>query len=133
MVYLSRKGYSRNPVNFEEVESILNLYGVEVLLPKDYESGCLTLTKAKLVIGVTGSALQSIVLCQPGTKVLEIIPTDMVHPCVYTMSYYLGLDYHCILADSLEIRDPMEFGPSKSDIYVNPLELKEALNSLTAV
>jgi capsular polysaccharide biosynthesis protein len=85
-VFISRKG-SRCLINESEIEQILQEYGFEKIYFEDIPLGeQWSITKnAKVVIGLHGAALSSLVFNRKGIKVIELF-----HPG-YVAKYYRGL------------------------------------------
>ncbi len=130
-LYISRAGYKRNPANQEAVIAILLKYGFEIYDPMLHEDSHRDFSEATIVVGASGSGLTGLAFCQPGTKVLELVPTDHVHPYYYTLSEAAGLDYGCLVCRSATERGPDSWGPSTSDFHVDEVELDTALAILT--
>jgi hypothetical protein len=130
-LYISRDGYRRNPTNAEAVNRILLRYGFEIYQPEQHPDSHRDFAEATMIVGASGSGLTGLVFCQPGTKVLELIPTDHVYPYYYTISDAAGLDYSCLVCPSNRERNPDAVGPSPSNFYVNEDELANTLALLT--
>lgn len=131
-LYISRAGYSRNPVNTEAVNRILTRHNFEIYQPEAHAASHRDFSEAAVVVGTSGSALAGLAFCQPGTKFLQLIPTDHVHPYYYTLSHAAGLDYGCLVCKSTNERGLDAFGRSPYDFYVNEDELEQALVTMTS-
>lgn len=83
-----------------------------------------------MVVGISGSALTGLAFCQAGTKVLELLSTDHVFSYYYSLSDAADLDYHCLVCKSEYQREQGSWGPSLSDIYVDPSVFEEAIKEL---
>jgi capsular polysaccharide biosynthesis protein len=125
-VYIPRTGL-RKPVNEAELIEIARHFGFQVY---DFEK-CLGepefFSSVDAVIGAHGAALANLAYCQPRTRVLELIPSDHLHPYFYTLADSAGLDYHCLAGRSLANRPANSFGPSPFDFRVDPQEFRDAL------
>ncbi|MGA2504909.1 MAG: glycosyltransferase family 61 protein [Anaerolineales bacterium] len=130
-IYIFRTGNSRIPVNQEAVNRILFRHGFEIYNPSDHVDSHIDFSEAKFVVGVHGSGLTGLAFCQPGTKVLELIPTDHAYPYYYTLSNAAGLDYGCLVCRSTNERGPDAWGPSPYNFYVNENEFDDALARIT--
>lgn len=130
-LYISRSGYSRNPANEDAVNRILISHGFEIYTPTTDADSHRDFAEAAIVVGPHGAGLSGLAFCQPGTKVLELIPTDHVYPYYYTLSDSAGFDYGCLVCRSTDERSPGEWGPSRSDFIVDEHELDSALDRLT--
>lgn len=81
-LYVTRQGAStRRVVNEAAFVNLLSAYGFETLDPADYtlQEQALLFSEAEVVVGPHGAGLSNIAFCQPGTRVLEIRPSDQVH------------------------------------------------------
>lgn len=132
-LYVSRSGYSRNPVNEASVNRILIQHGFEIYNPQNHteSESHRDFSEATTIVGANGSALAKLAFCQPGTKVLELIPTDHVYPYFYTLSNAAGLDYSCFVCRSTHERSQDAWGPSPYNFYVNEDEFDNALARIT--
>jgi hypothetical protein len=91
-----------------------------------------TFAEAAMVIGPHDSGLANVAFCSLGTKVLELVPSDHVHPYYYTLSCAAELDYAYIVGRSEIERPKGSWGPSQADFRVDPDEFTRALAALTA-
>ncbi|MDG2209058.1 MAG: glycosyltransferase family 61 protein [Flavobacteriales bacterium] len=126
-LFITRKGYRRNPSNLDEVEDVLTRYGFEVYDPVQSLNAHLDFHEAYAVVGGSGSNLTGLVFCQPNTKVLELISADHVYPYYYSMCDSAGLEFSCLTCKSVDFRGNDAWGPSQSDYYVDLGELEHAL------
>lgn len=129
-LYLSRRGRHRNACNEEAVLAIMRDRGFEVCVPGVDDTDPVDFAEASIVVGPHAGALTDLAFCQPGTKVLEFLPTDHVYPYFYTLSEAAGLKYNYLLCKSLEERGFEAWGPSLVDFVVDERKLKEALDQL---
>jgi hypothetical protein len=125
-VYVPRVGI-RKAVNEPELIEIAKGFGFEVYDFQQCPDEPEFFSSVDAVIGAHGAALANLAFCQPGTRVLELIPSDHVHPYFYTLAESAGLDYHCLGGRSLGSRPPGAFGPSPFDFVVDPQEFRAAL------
>ena len=128
-VYVPRVGV-RRIVNEDQLIGIAREFGFAVY---DYEQ-CAEepefFASASAVVGAHGAGLANLAFCRPGTAVLELIPSDHVHPYFYTLADSAGLDYHCLVGRSQGSRPADAFGPSPFDFVVDPREFRAALAAL---
>jgi capsular polysaccharide biosynthesis protein len=82
-----------------------------------------------VVIGASGSALADLVFCQPGTRVLELIPSDHVVSYWYTVADSGGLRYGYLVGESETHRAAGTPGPSLADFRVDEDQFRLALAS----
>ena len=126
-LFITRKGYRRNPSNLDEVEGLLTRYEFEVYDPVQSLNAHLDFHEAEVVVGGSGSNLTGLIFCQPNTKVLELISDDHVYPYYYSICDSAGLDFSCLTCKSVDFRGNDVWGPSQSDYYVDLEELEHAL------
>jgi hypothetical protein len=129
-LFVTRKGYKRNPINLEEVEKSVTKFGFEIYDPVAQIKSHLDFHEAEAVVGGSGSNLTGLIFCQPGTKVLELISEDHVYPYYYSICESAGLEFSYLTCKSSGFRGQDAWGPSHSDYYVDIKELEEALSSI---
>jgi len=130
-LFISRSGYTRNLENESSVHRILIQHGFEIYNPMEHTKSHLDFSEATTIVGVSGSALTGLAFCQPGTKVLELIPSDHVYPYYYTLSDAAGLEYGCLIGRSTNERNPDAWGPSPYNFSVDEDEFDNALTQIT--
>jgi hypothetical protein len=130
-VYVPRDGVRRIS-NDTEVRAVLQDFGFVTFDFRTVADEAGYFGAAAMVVGPHGAGLTNLAFCQPGTKVLELIPSDHVHPYYYTLSESGGLDYSYMVGRSLGSRPAGTFGPSPYDFVVDIDELRGALTTLTA-
>jgi capsular polysaccharide biosynthesis protein len=124
-LYATRRGYGRNPVNVDEVEDLVREFGFEVYDPTENPDQASDFAEASVVVGPSGSALQAIVFCAPGTTVIQLFSDASVHAYVPTLAQAAGLRYGYVLGESEE--EPPTWGPSQADFVIAKEELIAAL------
>jgi hypothetical protein len=130
-LYISRAGCRRNVVNEEAITGVLIQHGFEIYDPAQHTNQPYDFAESAIIVGPHGGGLTDLAFCQPGTKVLELIPTDHVYPYYYSLSHAAGLEYGCLVCRSTQERDPDAWGASSCDFYVNEDELDSALAQMT--
>jgi capsular polysaccharide biosynthesis protein len=118
-LYVSRRGYGRQAVEELEVERVLLEHGFEIYeapahpdQPEDFDD-------AEIVVGPHGAGLANLVFCRPGTRVVEIVPTDNAHPFYFSLARAAGLDYAYLMGRSTANRSRDAFGPSPYNFDVD--------------
>ena len=91
-------------LNEEDVFSQLERYGFEFYDPDQEDNHPLDFNQADIIIAPHGAALANLVFCQPGTKVLELIPTDHPFGYFYTLSQTNNLNYAYLMGQSEHVR-----------------------------
>lgn len=130
-LYITRSGFGRNVSNEEPVNNILLRHGFEIYDPVTGRNPPQDCAESAIVVGPHGSGMMNIAFCQPGTKVLELVPTDQPYPYVYTISHAANLEYGCLVCLSENERGEDARGPSPLDFYVDEDELDRTLTLLT--
>ncbi len=102
-IYLSRRGYQRNPVNLDECESILREFGFQIVDPSDGESVLAACANAEVIAGIDGSNMGSLAFSPSGSRVLIINP-PVVPPQPYetTMAFFGDRELHLLAGDPLD-------------------------------
>jgi capsular polysaccharide biosynthesis protein len=126
-LYVSRRGYARQAVSEREVQALLADRGFEIYDASDIGSRAEDFDQAEMVVGAHGAGLANLAFCRPGTRVVEIIPTDNAYPFYFSLAVAAGLDYGYIAARSVEERGSEAFGPSPYDFDLPLHELAAAL------
>jgi len=128
-LYVSRRGYSRQAISEYEVEALLSGRGFEIYDATDVRSRPEDFDRAEMVVGAHGAGLANVVFCRPGTRVIEIVPTDNAYPFYFSLAVAAGLEYSYLVARSVQERGASAFGPSPFDF---DLELDELARVLPA-
>jgi capsular polysaccharide biosynthesis protein len=123
--YISRKSTTwRRLVNEAEILPLLLRYGFEILEPEllSFTAQAEAMAQATVVIGLHGAGLANMILCQPGTTIVEIINPTRPNPHFYALASALGHRYWLIRGEAID-----EGQKAYSDIRVDPKELEEVL------
>lgn len=126
------RGGNRRPANQAELIAIARRFDFEVYDWQAVADEVRHFREAGIVVGAHGADLSNIAVCHPGTRILEMIPTDHVHPYFYTIAEGAGLDYSYLAGVSESHRPPGTFGPSLADFHVDEAEFSVALAALAA-
>jgi capsular polysaccharide biosynthesis protein len=129
-LYISRRGASRHAVEEDAVETLMLERGFELYEPREHLNQPDDFDRAQVVVGAHGAGLANLAFCRPGTKVLELLPTDNAYPFYYSLAVSAALDYGYLACASTEKRPADAFGPSPYDFTVDLLELDAALDAL---
>ncbi|XGV98164.1 MAG: DUF563 domain-containing protein [Leptolyngbya sp. BL-A-14] len=129
-LYITRGTGSRKPINENELIDVLSKYSFEIYDPSQQTDSQNNFAEAAVIVGAHGAGLSDLVFCQPGTKVLELIPSDHVFTYYFSISEAAKLQYGCLICPSLEERSPSSFGPSPFDFHVNLQEFEAALDAM---
>jgi hypothetical protein len=131
-LYVSRRGHSRRVASEEGLRPLLLKRGFEMYDPAEHADQPAAFSEAAVVVGAHGAGLANLAFCRPGTKVLELLPTDNVYPFYYSLAVAGGLHYAYLAGASRGERPTGAFGPSPFDFDIDPEDLAAALDELTA-
>ena len=95
---IERKGPTRMISNFDAVPALLSQEGFETvslegMSPREQ---ILLFQSAEFVIGAHGAGLANLLFCEPGTKVIEFMPSVEMRPFFWIISDSLDL-HHAVL------------------------------------
>jgi capsular polysaccharide biosynthesis protein len=131
-LYVSRQGFERRARSEPELESAVRKRRFEVYTPGGRLSQPEDFDQATFVLGAHGAGLANLAFCRPGTRVLEIVPTDHARPYYYSLALAGGLDYAYIVGQSVDHRPLDAFGPSPYDFEIEARELEAAIDGWNA-
>jgi glycosyltransferase involved in cell wall biosynthesis len=96
---IERKGPSRKIQNFLEVQEFLAKHGFETVFLEgmSIRDQISLFQSADFVIGAHGAGLTNLLFCEPGTKVLEFMPTVEMRP------------FFWLISEGLELRHGVQF------------------------
>lgn len=89
-LYFPRKG-NRHPKNGGEIEALMQARGFETIEPMATPDLRQRMSEATHIVAVHGACLANLIFCGPGTRVLEIMPTEISR-------YYNRAFYHTMCA-----------------------------------
>jgi hypothetical protein len=128
-LFFVRKGPSRKLTNSKALFSLAERYGFEQYFPEDVNDSRSDFRQAEVVIAPHGAGLADISFMSPGSKVLELMPSDHRHCYFFTLAKAASLDYTVIVGKSDGERGDNARGPSPYDFGVNEEHLATYLNS----
>jgi capsular polysaccharide biosynthesis protein len=117
--YVPRTG-ARSVENEDELISIVRRYGFEVYDYRHEPDEFAAFADAKIVVGAHGSDIALIGAAGSGSTLLELVPSDHMHPYFYSLALGAGVEYHCIVGLSEEHRESMEGGASRVSFKICP-------------
>ncbi|MDQ7250230.1 glycosyltransferase family 61 protein [Dongia sedimenti] len=128
-IYVPRTG-PRQVRNEAELRAALDRFGFETYDFRKVDDEAAYFAEAEIVVGAHGAGMTNLIFCQPGTWVLELLPSDHVWPYFYTIADSAGAAYHYIVGNSLGSRPKGTFGPSPFDFVVDPAVFESALETI---
>lgn len=132
-LYFPRRG-RRQALNGAEIDARLAVAGFEEVDPMTTPDLRKRLGEASYVVGVHGAALTNLMFCRPGTRVLEIMPSDIARH--HNAAYYYALcssgrmPYGAVVGPSLRERLFPWSPQSWSDFRVDLSALDRGLAAL---
>jgi len=121
---------SRHVANENQLLPVLYAHGFEIYDPARDPKSIQTFAEAKIIVAAHSAALAGLAFCQPGIKVLELVPSDHVFPYWLTLSQAAELDYAYLVGASVGQRPPNATGPSPYDFTVDEGEFRDALTEI---
>lgn len=135
-LYFPRYG-RRRPCNADAIDERLAALGFEVVDPGKTPDLRDLLAEASHVVGVHGAGLTNLVFCRPGTRVLEILPSDNAYHhnafYYYTLCASGGMPYGAVVGKSLRHRLLPVFPQSGADFQLDPAAVERGIAALLAV
>ena len=100
-IFLDRSSSNYNHCQIENINDIKNLLfreNFEIIQPekKSFQNQIHIYKKASIILGAHGASFTNIIFCKPGTKIIEIIPSDHPNKKCETISKFLNLKYYRI-------------------------------------
>jgi glycosyltransferase involved in cell wall biosynthesis len=125
---IARKGPTRKIHNIEEVETILSRRDFETVYLEGMSvlDQILLFQSAEFVVGPHGAGLANLVFCEPGTKVIELMPRVEMRPFFWQISEKLGLVH------GLQFCAPVEGSGFQASIHVDTKKLQALVRMLDA-
>jgi capsular polysaccharide biosynthesis protein len=96
LLYLSRAGSKlRSPLNEQGLEQALAERGAEIFTAADgnHPEQIARFRGADCIVSVHGAGLTNLVFARPGTRVIEIFPSNFVKSPYWRLARQLGLHY----------------------------------------
>ncbi|WP_027006099.1 glycosyltransferase family 61 protein [Conexibacter woesei] len=125
-LFVTRRGFRRNPVEQEQLERMAQDAGFEIYDPLAAGDQSRDFAEAEAVVGASGSALNNIAFCAPGTAVVELLSEAHTYPYYLTLSAAGGLRYGYIAGRSRD--SARRIGASLADFHVDPDAFAQALD-----
>lgn len=126
-LWIGRTGRRRSIANAADVDRVMLAHGFEAYDVAAADNPAEDFAAAAMVVSPHGGVLADLAFCNPGTRVLELLPTDHPAPYYYTLSVAAGLDYRCLVCRSLHERTDGARTPSTSDFTVDIGDLEASL------
>jgi glycosyltransferase involved in cell wall biosynthesis len=94
-LFIARKGPTRTIHNMKQVQAFLATYEFETvyLEGKSVVDQILLFQSARFIVGAHGAGLSNLLFCEPGTKVIEFMPSVELRPFFWLISDKLDLVY----------------------------------------
>lgn len=116
-LFVTRRGYTRNPTQLDDVERLAVRHGFEIYDPMTSADQALDFRNASAVAGASGSGLTGIGYMAPGAKVLELFSDAHVFAYYASLSAAAQLDYGYVMGRSDDVQRAK--GASKADFSVD--------------
>jgi capsular polysaccharide biosynthesis protein len=129
-LFVTRVGTTRRLANEDALAPLLRQHGFERYDPTLHADPPADFGAAEIVVGPHGSGLTDLAFCRPGTRVMELIPTDHVFPYFYTLSRAAGLQYGYLMGRSRKHRRSGDYEYSPYDFRVDESEFSDAMTQI---
>jgi hypothetical protein len=128
-IYIPRRG-NRRIENEAEVEEQLRRLGFETFEPEGKIDLHQTFSDVTHVVGTHGAAMANLVFCQPGTRVLELLPSDMLVRYYYSLCSSGQMPYGVVVGTSAKERRIPVPKATNAPFVIPTRELSSALDAL---
>jgi glycosyltransferase involved in cell wall biosynthesis len=127
-LFIGRKGPTRKIHNIEQVQALLSRYEFETIYleGKSVLDQILLFQSAQFVIGAHGAGLSNLLFCEPGTKVIEFMPSVELRPFFWLISDKLELVH------GMQFCTPVEPQTFRSDLTVDVDKLQALFRMVDA-
>ena len=131
-LYIPRRT-SRIVANEHDLLPILERHGFEVFDPTGLSSGRMprsTFASAVAVVGGHGAGLADIVFSPPGTRLMELLPTDHPEPYYMAAAAAVGADHRYLTTASTSTRAPEDWRARDAAVTVELDAFAQAIDEL---
>ena len=132
-LYFPRRG-NRHPANEADLDARLVAHGFETVDPMKTQNLREQLGQASHVVGVHGAGLANLVFCAPGTRVLELMPSEISAHYnrwfYYTLCASGGMPYGVVYGQSRAHRLTSFSPQAKTPFDVNLADFDRAMHQL---
>lgn len=131
-LFVRRLARTRHLRNENELLPLLQKRGFEIIDPASSPNVETAFQEAAFIVGPHGASFANLAFCRPGTRVLELTPSDQAYPFFYTMAVHGGLTYDCLIgkSDCETFQPPGKTWNSPSDFTVDVAAFGQALDRL---
>jgi capsular polysaccharide biosynthesis protein len=113
-IYISRKrGAERSIVNEAELLPVLHRNGFEIVCCEElsFEQQVRLFREAGMVVGPHGGGFTNLLWCHPGTRVFEVLGSNSIRRCYWSLCSVLGFDHHCGIVEQPKVEGSMQVDP----------------------
>ncbi len=114
--------------NEPEIVGILKARGFEVYDHRQVPYEPDFFAGAEIIVGAHGAGLTNMAFRTPGMQVLELVPSDHVHPYYYTLADAAGHNYSYLIGKSEVERPKGAVGPSYANFSIDAADFGAALD-----
>lgn len=101
--YIDRRAASNRRLhNEDELIEALEQQGFTIIQLEylTFDEQMLLFSHAEYIIGAHGAGLANMVFCQPGTKIIELMPHTLLRWCYRQIAMVADLPYQCVITQS---------------------------------
>lgn len=131
-IYIARSDTANRPVTNEaEIQEIATRLGYVCVAPgsMSVHDQVRLFRGARIVAGPHGAGLTNLAFCQPGTKVLELVQSTYMNPCMARIAQARGLSYR---AELVRVQGDSQDNVHRQAWTVNPRRFQTLLEGLLA-
>jgi hypothetical protein len=125
-IHISRRNAtSRRLTNEEEVTELLESYRAETLVTEKmpWKAQQMAMSSTNYVIGPHGAGLINALMCERGTRVIELVSPTYTNPCCWLAATAAGIQYSFVVGSS-------NVGGESADYSINPTQLRNLLEDV---
>jgi capsular polysaccharide biosynthesis protein len=125
---VARKGPTRKIQNIEQVQDVLSRYDFDTVYLEGMSmlDQILLFQNAEFIISPHGAALANLLFCEPGTKVIELVPAAEMRPFFWIISEKLDLVH------GMQFCAPVEGQEFQASMTVNTTKLQALIRMVEA-
>jgi len=125
---VARKGPTRRIQNIEQVQDVLSRYDFDTVYLEGMSmlDQILLFQNAEFIISPHGAALANLLFCEPGTKVIELVPAAEMRPFFWIISEKLDLVH------GMQFCAPVEGQEFQASMTVNTTKLQALIRMVEA-
>lgn len=126
--YIDRRDAANRILHNEDVlVEILEQQGFAIIQLEylSFDEQARLFSSAEYIIGAHGAGLANMVFCQPGTKIIELMPHTLLRWCYRQIAMVADLSYQCVITESYCDREQLP--PAWASHHISIPDILDAL------